>query len=75
MVCPHAAGVVALFVAHSETELSFEDVKGHLTDGIPSGRDCEGFSEAIFPNHAFGHGLINTLQSLQSLKKSQSNTL
>jgi hypothetical protein len=74
MACPHAAGVVALLVAHSKTELTFHEVRAHLRAGaetdtlIPSGRDCGGVTDD-FPNYAFGYGRINALRSLQSLRK------
>lgn len=78
MASPHAAGIVALLKGRNEN-LSFKEVKRHLTQGIdrditPTGMDCGGISEDVWPNHAFGFGRINARKALLSLlKESNSN--
>jgi hypothetical protein len=35
-------------------------------DIVETGMDCGSVSEKIFPNHAFGHGVVNALNSLSA---------
>ncbi len=72
MAAPHVAGVVALLKAHNPN-LSIAQVKEHLYGGATTldlvlpGKNCGDVDESIFPNHAFGHGRVNALDSLKSL--------
>jgi len=76
MASPHVAGVVALLKAENP-DLTYEEIKKFLYDGAetetltPTGRNCGGVSDDVYPNHSFGNGRINAYRSLQSFAASK----
>lgn len=71
MACPHVAGVSAILMAYNET-ISYEGLKSHLFNGADtqlqfSGRVCQGVIDSVFPNHVFGYGRVNALNSLMRM--------
>ncbi|CAG7733871.1 unnamed protein product [Allacma fusca] len=72
MATPHAAGLVALLFSR-KPDMSVFEIPGLLVAGAmpvkPSGRDCGGIGENVYPNHHAGSGKINAVASLSRLEK------
>ena len=71
----HVAGVIALLKAE-EPSLSFANTSSYLFNGanttlLPTGLDCGGISETVFPNNAYGYGRVDAYESLLSLINSK----
>lgn len=72
MACPHVAGVVAILLSQNPdlTPLQVRDLISAGADQdtlVPTGNNCGGIPEDIFPNHAFGSGRVNAKNSLTNL--------
>jgi hypothetical protein len=76
MACPHAAGLTALLLAF-DSALPIAEVEKFMHGGVetapltPAGRNCSGIPDTVYPNHVFGSGRINALQSLSNLINSR----
>ncbi|XP_021943356.1 bacillopeptidase F [Folsomia candida] len=69
MAAPHVAGVAALLKAHN-SDLTWEQINANMNSNantqnvVPTGQNCGGVDESIFPNMAFGSGIVNARASL-----------
>jgi len=71
MATPHVAGVVALMKS-TNPNLTYEQISSAIYDSAshsltPSGYNCDSVSETTFPNHAFGHGIIDAQAAVNAL--------
>jgi len=71
MACPHVSGVVALLRSRNQN-ISFAQVKSLLTQNAntqvtPTGQNCGGVSDSVFPNNSFGAGRVDALAAFQAL--------
>jgi len=72
MAAPHVAGASAIILSR-RSDLNVKEIKSYLTYGnanstlIKPRYNCGGINESKFPNHAFGSGRINVLNSLVKL--------
>jgi subtilisin family serine protease len=71
MSCPHAAGAVALLKSH-RVNLTYAQIKNlleaHANKQLtPTGQNCGGISDNIYPNHSYGAGKVDVLASFNAL--------
>ena len=71
MSCPHAAGAVALLLSKNRN-LSYAEVKdfilrGAVTNLTPTGMNCGGINDSVYPNHSYGAGKVDALNSFNAL--------
>lgn len=71
MSCPHAAGAVAL-LRSARPNLTYTQVKNLLEQHAsrqvtPTGQNCGGIADAVFPNHSFGAGKVDVLAAFNAL--------
>ncbi|XP_035713054.1 bacillopeptidase F isoform X1 [Folsomia candida] len=66
---PHVAGVAALLKAHNAS-LTWEQINANMNGNantenvVPTGQNCGGIGESIFPDMAFGSGIVKPRVSL-----------
>lgn len=72
MATPHTAGVIALLLSH-QSNMIYADIYSTLTSTCTTdvlqgpGKSCGNISEDIYPNNAFGHGVIDAEKAIVGL--------
>jgi len=71
MACPHAAGAVALLLSKNPN-LTYAQVRTLLVNGastnlVAGNQACGGIPDSQYPNHSFGAGKVDALNSFNAL--------
>jgi len=76
MAAPHTAGVIALLLTNNTQEYSFGELSSFIFESAsqsvpPTGGNCGGIPETVYPNNAAGHGRINAAAAVTRLQASR----
>ena len=73
MACPHTAGGIALMISQNQGlnnnyDQIVETITNTANQDVTSGRQtCGGIRDSEFPNHVFGHGIIDAFGAMEYL--------